>query len=494
MPKPRPPRADIETEFASRQRDPFEIAFDGIIRANDPLLAEKGGDLRLYRDLKRDGKVYSCMQKRILALVGRPWQVEPVEDGKTKDAEIVSDILKRANFDLLCANLLEALLTGFSVAEIIWMVRDGLVVPKRVVKRAPNRFIFAQDDADKEPALRLLTREAMLKGIPVPERKFIVHRVNAEDDNPYGTGLGLQTYWPVFFKRRGITSWNKLNARIGIPVPWGQYPRHAGPKEKGTLFSALKAMANDGVVMTPEGSAIQLLESKLAGSLTTQQALCEYMDDWIAEVWIGQEPRSKSGGAVAAASKEREAVRLDLTQADSDLLSETLNSTLIAWICEFNGLAPCLVYRVIKAEEDLKAKSETDKNVATLGFRPTLDSIRATYGEGWEEAPAPSPPPSAGDIMPNTANFAEGDIPVPDGIDDIVSGLRALDMEGIEAKMLAPVFAAIDQAIAEGLTMVQFHERLKQLAEAVDGSALAEKIARASFAARLLGESGDQLA
>ena len=95
--------------------------------------------------------------------------------------------------------------------------------------------------------------------------------------------------------------------------------------------------------MTPDGMALELLESKLTGSITTQQALCEYMDDWIAEVILGQEPRTKGGGAMAAASKERSAVRLDLVQADSDLLSETLNSSLIAWMCEYNGLAPCRV-------------------------------------------------------------------------------------------------------------------------------------------------------
>jgi hypothetical protein len=40
--------------------------------------------------------------------------------------------------------------------------------------------------------------------------------------------------------------------------------------------------------MTPEGAAIELLESKMSGTVTTQQALCAYMDDWIAEVSSGR--------------------------------------------------------------------------------------------------------------------------------------------------------------------------------------------------------------
>ena len=270
---------------------------------------------------------------------------------------------------------------------------DNLIAAKRVIKRAQRRFVYVQTDENEPPALHLLTRANMLTGEAVPDRKFMVHRVNPEDDNPYGMGLGLQLYWPVFFKRKGILSWNKLNDRFGSPTPWGKYPKGAGTKEKGTLFDALKAMSNDGVIMTPEGMGLELLESKLTGSITTQQSLCEYMDDWIMEVILGQSPRGKGGGAVAAASNEREDVRVELSQADSDLLSETINSTLIAWFCDYNGLTPCRVYRVIKKDEDLKAASETDKNVAGMGFEMSIEGVKAKYGEHWEKA-APPPPPT----------------------------------------------------------------------------------------------------
>jgi phage gp29-like protein len=298
-PAPATARPELETEVANRLRDPFEQNYMGVLQTDDPLLLEKGDQNgEIYRNLKRDGKVFSCLQKRKLALVGREWQVVPVEEGdaQSADAAIVANILKRCCFDQVCQDLLDALLRGYAVSEIVWTVRDGYYVPARIVKRAQRRFKFVQADENSPPELRLLTKNNMLTGEPLPERKFIVHRVNPEDDNPYGTGLGLQLYWPEFFKRKGLVSWNKLNDRFGSPTPWGRYPRNAGPKEKGTLFSALKAMSNDGVLMTPEGMAIELLETKLTGSVTTQQALCEYMDDWIAEVILGQEPRKSGGG------------------------------------------------------------------------------------------------------------------------------------------------------------------------------------------------------
>jgi len=515
----------LDTEVANRLRDPFETLFSGIVRTNDPLLLERGGSgtqaFELYRDLKRDPKVFSGLQKRKLALIGRPMQVNPIEDtpaGKA-DAETVSDILKRLMFDRLCDEMLDALLAGFVPHEVVWAVRDGYIVPKRVVKRAQRRFTFVQADPHQSPELRLLTRDNMLTGEVLPPRKFIVHRVNPEDDNPYGTGLGLQLFWPVFFKRKGIIAWNKLCDRFGTPTPVGKYPKGASPKEKSTLFDALKALSNDGVVMMPDGMAVELMESKLTGSITTQQALCEYMDDCIDAVLLGTESRGKGGGAVAAASKEREDVRLDLVQADSDLLSDTLNQTLVQWICEVNGLAPCQVSRVVKAEEDLKALSETDKNVAGMGFELSEDAVRERYGEGWSKAAAPPPAPAPNllstTVHPGAANATPAPPPVPGaapadaptgdaedggGVDfsepgplqtgqaAIDAALQAIDdteLQAALADMLEPLLAAIEGATDYQSALVAAEAAYPRM----DSAKLQGMVARAMFGAETFGRT-----
>jgi phage gp29-like protein len=370
-------------------------------------------------------------------------------------------------------------------------------VPARIVKRAQRRFKFVQADENSPPELRLLTKNNMLTGEPLPVRKFIVHRVNPEDDNPYGTGLGLQLYWPEFFKRKGLVSWNKLNDRFGSPTPWGRYPRNAGPKEKGTLFSALKAMSNDGVLMTPEGMAIELLETKLTGSVTTQQALCEYMDDWIAEVILGQEPRKSGGGALAAASKERASVRLDLVQADSDLLSVTLNESLILWICELNGLATCQVSREISEEEDKKAESETDKNVTEMGFELSEDAVQEKYGQGWSKKAEPVVPPPDGTVKKSPdgaspdagqlSNFAE-----PGGVDAIDALVEEAmgDWQAMMQPLADPLQAALDASVAAGETAEQFLARLPALLEEMDPAQLHARLAKAAFTSRLGGNAG----
>ena len=487
----------LDTEVANRLVDPFEVNYLGVLRTNDPLLLERGGNgsaaYDAYRDLKRDGKVFSGLQKRKLAVISRPWQVDAVEDTPkgVQDAKTVSDILRALNFDQVCNDLLDALLMGWAPMEIIWTVRDGLVVPDRVVKRAQRRFVYSQTNADQAADLRLLTTANMLTGTPLPERKFIVHRVNPEDDNPYGMGLGLQLYWPVFFKRKGVIAWNKLNDRFGSPTPWGKYPRGAGPKEKATLFDALRAMSNDGLLMTPEGVSIELLESKLTGTVNTQQTLCEYMDDWIMEVILGQAPRTKGGGALAAASSEREGVRTELSQADSDLLSETINRTLLAWLCDYNGLQRCQVYRVIKRDEDLKAASEADMNVAGMGFRMTLEGVRSKYGEHWEEAPAPTTVPVSAALPVAPASFAEAnpDAAQPDALDQLIEVEQA-QWQHVMEPMVDPIRKLLADAAARGETAAELLDRLPELLAQMDAGPLAASLTRTAFAARLGANAG----
>lgn len=509
-----PQRPPLDTETASAALDPFASIFMGVLRSNDPLLLERGLDgsqaHELYRDLRRDGKVFAGLQKRKLAVVSRPWTVEPVADGAAgkADAAVVSDILKGFAFDQLCNDLMDALLVGWQPAEIIWTLATVAnaagagdagngrqrVVPLRVVKRAHRRFIYVQE-AGQPYELRLLTRENMQRGIALPERKFIVHRVNAEDDNPYGTGLGLQLYWPVYFKRKGVLAWTKFLDRFGLPIPWGKYPTNATPREKGTLFDALRAVSNDGMIMTPEGTMIELLESKINGSATPHQAHVEFMDDWIMEVILGQSPRGASGGALAAAANERQDVRLELSQADSDLLSETLNATLVKWICELNGLLPCTVYRKVEAEEDTQAASTTDLNVTHMGFQMTEEAVRAKYGEGWERAAAPPTAPAGGGQSGHGGGFAGGpssfaeappahasadQVALDDALDKMLTdGALQQQMEHV----LAPVFDQLQKENDPQAMLGWLAERFPDLPE----DALQERLSQVLFAAAVWG-------
>ena len=166
-------------------------------------------------------------------------------------------------------------------------------------------------------------------------------------------------------------------------------------------------------------------------------------------------------------------------------MSGTINSTLVAWLCEYNGLEPCQVYRVIKRDEDLKAASEADTNVAGMGFKMTLEGVRAKYGEHWEEtAPAEVKP-----LKP--ASFAESNPAAsqPDALDQLIDAEQA-QWQAVMEPMVAPIRQLLVARATHGLTAAELLALLPGLLAEMDADPLAESLTRTAFAARLGAQAG----
>lgn len=267
--------------------------------------------------------------------------------------------------------------------------------------KAQRRFNF-----DSEHRLRLKTWAQLIPGENVPARKFIVHTFGAKDGSPYGIGVGSKLFWPTLFKRQDITFWLTFLDKFGSPTAVGKYPNGTPPSDQDKLLQALGAIAQDAGVTVPEGMIIELLEAQRGGSVSYEQ-FARYMDEEMTFAVLGESPTAKGGGgAQQTAALAREEVRLELVQADADLLSATLNATLSPWLTAYNvpGARPPKIWRQVQQAEDLKIRSERDRNLFSLGFRPTLAEVQRTYGGEWEAVPVPA----TGRLTGGPADFAEG--------------------------------------------------------------------------------------
>lgn len=381
---------ELKNEIATTDKDILHPAWGGLLRPQDDTLLTRGGGkgLKIYDEIERDCHAYAVLQKRKMAVAGREWRVDAASS-RLKDrqaAEWIQSRLTALPFDQVCLDLLDALLKGFSVAEMLWEATDGGIVPAAIKARDQRRFVFAADNAP-----RLLTFQAMLLGEALPARKFIVHSFGAKDGNPYGLGLGARLFWPVFFKRQGIQFWLTFADKFGSPTAVGKYPSGTTPTDQKTLLEALGAIAQDAGVVIPEGMSVELLEAARSGTVNTYESLCRYMDEEISKAVLGETLSTSMGqNGARAASETHNAVRLELTRADADLLSNSLNNTLIRWLTEFNfpnATAPRLWWAVEEAE-DLGARATRDKTIVDMGFKPTLKYIHETYGGEWTETAA----------------------------------------------------------------------------------------------------------
>ncbi len=340
----------------------------------------------------------------------------------------------------------------------------------------------------------------MWPGEVMPDQKFIVHSTGAKDGNPYGLGLGTRLFWPVWFKKQGMQFWLTFADKFGSPTAVGKYPSGTSASEQANLLEAIGAISQEAGIIVPDNVVVELLEATRSGAGDFYERLCKYMDDQVSVCVLGENSTTsgKSSGLNSSQAQVHNEVRLELSKADADLLSGTLNETLVKWLTEFNfpGATPPKLWRRVAQQEDLKSRADRDTSIYNLGFKPTLEYITETYGDGWEPrdmiaGAAPISAPGGGGSAPGVDSaFAE---PTPQHFMDDLVNEAAAEWQPVMEPMMAPVRDALKQAIKKGETCAQFAEKLPALLDKMDINPLAEKSARASFFARLLGESGADL-
>lgn len=496
--KPNPKDPQLLTQIATVQRDITYPSFLGrLIHRDDTLITRGGGrGLRIYDDIERDCHAFAVLQKRKLAVVARQWDVTPASDAPLdkQAADVVKRQLMAINFDQLTQDLLDALLKGYAVGEVMWAVEGAELVVKKVIAREQRRFIF-----DDEYRLRMLTLDNLIEGEALPERKFLVHSLGAKDASPYGLGLGTRLFWPALFKRQDLTFWLMFLDKFGSPTAVGKYPSGSQPGEIKILLDALAAIAQDSGVAIPEGMLIEFLEAQRTGSTDAYEKMAKYMDDQMSEAVLGEtmSTSAKSAGIGSSQAAVHNEVRLELVKADADLLSGTVNGSLVRWITEFNvpGAQPPKVWRKVEEPKDLNGQAERDERIFGMGYKPTLAYIQETYGGEWTEIPPPKPSvglalgaPGAGAAALNDATFAEAvaaAFPDQAAIDKAGGALPDTMLQSLAEKMLSPVL----DLVRSGAGYPEIMAKLAETFPKMDTAGLEELLARAIFVADLWGQA-----
>ena len=481
----------LKNEIASAARDILQPVFMGILRNQDDTLLSRGGSkgLAIYDDIERDAFAHAVIHKRKMAVVSYPWQVDPASNAlkDKKAAELVKAQLTAINFDKLTMDLLDAVLKGFSIGEVVWNSNGSEIYIERVIPRNQRRFVF-----DEARQVRMLTMQNQLKGEELPQRKFIVHSVGAKDGSPYGLGIGAKLFWPTYFKRQNITFWLAFADKFGSPTVVGRYENAT---DKDAVLDAITNIAQESAIVVPNGVVLELLEATRGGAGDFYERMCRYMDEQISVAVLGETmtTMAQAAGLGSGQSDVQNDVRMELARADADLLTGTLQETLVRWIVELNmpGAGIPRVWRKIEAQEDLNARAERDERIKNLGFKPTLDYITETYGEGWEEAAPETPPtlkPTTKTPANNAANaatdFAEGaEFADQQQLDDAIELLASDNMQAQMGKLLAPIAKLVNSSTPE-----QLQNRFAESYAELDTQAMQELMARAFFVAEVWGK------
>lgn len=400
--------SELTKEVASAARD-LQIPVYG----GDSLKAGDGATLysnesRFYQTcdlIASDCHAYSVLQKRSLAVIGKEYEVKPASSSRAdkKAADLVKAQLTAmasrgldeengeaviqavSGFDQVCNGLLDAILKGYTPGEIMWTTDGSEFVASEVRLREQRRFTFAPSPLGYKP--RLLTSANSFQGEPLPPRKFIFHTF-APSYGPRGRGLATRLFWPVFFKRQGIKFWLTFCDKFGSPTAIGKYGKNASPKQKEDLLDALDAIATEAGIILPEDMDVMLLEAMRSSGTSMHEGLANYMDKEVSKCVLGETLSTDIGNTGSrAASETHNEVRQELVKADADLLSDTLNRTLVRWISNLNSpdAKPPTVWRIVEEAEDLNTRVDRDKTLFDMGFKLKYESVTEIYGSHYEE-------------------------------------------------------------------------------------------------------------
>jgi phage gp29-like protein len=396
----------VSEELARRDEGLGAVSgFASLLATDDSVLNSRGRDYRIYRETLRDDQAGSTFAQRRLAVVSKEWQVEPASKRRVDvaAADFMREQLQVLEWDRITDRMLFARWYGHAVAECMWQTDGRYISLADVRVRDRSRFAYDRD--------RMLYLVDGGRTVPMPERKFwTISTGEDNDDAPYGLGLAHWAYWPVFFKRNGIKFWLTFAEKFGMPTAVGKAP--AGQLDdvqfRDKALAALQAIASETAVLVPTGMEIELLEATRGGTATYEQ-LVSAMDAAIAKVVVGQTASSEGTPGRLGNDDLQGEVRMDLVKADADLVCGSFNRGPASWLTEWNfpGARAPRVWRVVEPAEDLNARAERDTKVFALGFEPTEDYIRETYGEGWQKKAAQAGVDPAQVPQQLAAEFAE---------------------------------------------------------------------------------------
>ncbi|TXN71644.1 DUF935 domain-containing protein [Methylobacterium sp. WL6] len=420
-------------------------------------------------------------------------------------ANRVREWLKRDELQQELFDILDAIGKGVSFTEIVWDTSAGQWEPERLEWRDPRWFTFDRIDG-RTPLLRTDTGD-----VPLDPFKYVRAVIAAKSGLPIRSGLARLACWGWMFKSFTLRDWAIFTQTYGQPIRVGKYESSATGPERDVLFDAVANIAGDCAAIIPQSMTIEFVELKAAASnADIYKARADWLDQQISKGVLGQTATTDAIAGGHAVGQEHRQVQEDIERADAKALSAILNRDLVRpWMdLDYGPGGPYPRLRVGRQDvKDITATSTALKDLVPMGLRVQTSDVRDMLGfpdpdAGAEVlvAPAVAAPALTGPGGPGAPAIAGELPPALQAAFDAASTQDAIDtsIEAILAdqgweRMVAPMIEGLDHKLAACSSIDEARDVLARHLATMDVGALAETLARAAFASRLTGETGQAL-
>ena len=382
-------KTSFYNEFVTALRAGYTYDLQANLPDPDPILKKLGVDVAVYQDIRTDAKVAACIEQRKAGVLSLQWDLTAaeqkedaavaagleVESSSEQPLNVIKGALKALDMPRIITEILDAFLWGFQPLEIMWEHRDGFILPKDVIGKPSEWFLF-----DYQHRLKFRSITAPL-GEELPARKFLLAQHHPSYKNPFGQKVLPLCFWPVTFKRSGWKWWVTFAEKWGTPFLLGKFPRGLPENDQNKFLEMLELLFQDAVSIAPNDCEINTLGSGGGESGNVHKALIDQCNSEIALAIVGQTLTSEVGanGSYAAAKTHND-VRAEIVAYDKRMV-ELAMQTLVNWIYELNYSSGQPPIFALWAEDDVdQLQAERDKVLTDTGLKFTKSYYRRVYG------------------------------------------------------------------------------------------------------------------
>lgn len=465
----------LTEELATRQRS-IDFSALGLWLPNpDPVLKAQGKDIAVYRELRGDALVGACIRRRKAAVKSLDWGLDRGQ-ATSRTAKAVQDLLGQMDLERIIGQILDATLYGYQPMEVQWQALGGLLVPVDVQAKPPEWFCF-----DHAGALRFKTRADPLLGELLPERKFLLPRQDPTYQNPYGFPDLSLCFWPLTFKKGGMTFWLNFAEKFGSAFSVGKLPSSASDEDRTEMLNSLEALIQNGVATIPDDGSVELIEmAGKSASADLYERLVLHCRGEISIALLGQNQTTEASANKASAGAGLEVTR-ELRDGDAKLVAAAMNE-LVRWVVELNWGGPAPVWSLWDQAAQDQLQASRDKSNHEAGARYTNSYWQRAYGYQASDLAAPATVAPAAPAAPvgragqASPAFAEGEPDPTQATTNTLLRRSAPLLSGWVEQLqtlvdAAPNVAALQQTLTEAYGGLDAGELVKLMAAAL---ALAE--------------------
>ena len=315
--------------------------------------------------MRRDAQVRACLTTKRLSVLSEDAHVYPANDTPLarRVAVVVEETLRNlpgGGIGGVVAGALDALTTGYALAELIWDT-DSPGTLRRVAWRDPRKFVLLADAGGNVVAVR---PSHLPDSEPMAAARFVLYTYQSRYGSPLGESDLAAAYEPWWRKQTLNRMWLSALDRFGTPPVVATIPPGFPQKDADDLARQLARLQTESAITVPSGITVEFDRQRLEPGAGFAAAV-SYQDAQIARAILGQELTSSGGAGTGsyALGKVHQGVSDDWIQSlRSDLAATVLTGQLSRRITEavFGDarLAPVITFPNL-TDVELLARRET---------------------------------------------------------------------------------------------------------------------------------------